>query len=178
MNESFTVLSVCSRKICFCALGFSGRLRSEKGKEDFLQEVARVEQFLKDPWLIKARENATIEVKVPKVVVSPAPPPPPPQFPADVSVAVGGGGEEAAAAASAQVKRVALQKQAAAASMVAEDYARRFESGDLEVSCFSLYNLYDLNCLIQVDIICVFSLPSFGNIYICIYMVECMMCEG
>ncbi|KAI3448879.1 hypothetical protein Pfo_005544 [Paulownia fortunei] len=127
---------ITCRKICFCAFGFAGRLRSEKGKEDFLQEVARVEQFLNDPWLIKARENATIQVKVPKVVVSPAPPPPPPQFPADVSVGVGGSGDEAAAmaAASAQVKRAALQKQAAAASLVAEDYARRFESGDLVTS--------------------------------------------
>ncbi|XP_057790090.1 uncharacterized protein LOC131007027 isoform X2 [Salvia miltiorrhiza] len=116
---------ITCRKICFCALGFAGPLRSEKGKEDFLKEVARVELFLKDPWLIKAKENATIQVKVPKVSVSPALPPPAPQLAADVA---GVGGEEA----SAQVKRAALQKQAAAASLVAEDYARRFESGDLE----------------------------------------------
>lgn len=91
-----------------------------------------IEQFLNDPWLIKARENATVQVKVPKVVVSPAPLPPPPQF--GVVPVVGVGGEEAAmSAASAQVKRVELQKQGAAASMVAEDYARRFESGDLGV---------------------------------------------
>ncbi|XP_020553450.1 uncharacterized protein LOC105173340 isoform X2 [Sesamum indicum] len=125
---------ITCRRICFCALGFPGRLRSEKGKNDFLEEVARVEQFLNDPWLIKATENATVQVKVPKVIVSQAPPPPPPQFAAVVSV--GGGEDEAAAmaAASAQVKRAALQKQAAAASMVAEDYARRFESGDLATS--------------------------------------------
>lgn len=116
--------------MCFCALGFPGRLRDGKGKEDFLQEVARVEQFLKDPWLIKKRENATVQVKVPKVVVASNPPPPIPHFAADAPV---GADESAAAAASAQVKRVALQKQAAAASVEAEDYARRFESGDLEV---------------------------------------------
>lgn len=116
-------------------MGFAGPLRSDKGKEDFLQDVARVEQFLKDPWLIKARENATIQVKVPKIYVSPAPPPPPPQLPADVPAAVNGGGEEA----SAQVKRAALQKQAAAASLVAEDYVRRFESGDLEVNNFFFF---------------------------------------
>ncbi|KAL7126133.1 hypothetical protein ABFS83_14G165300 [Erythranthe nasuta] len=130
---------ITCRKICFCALGYPGRLRSEKGKEDFLQEVARVEKFLSDPWLIKARENTTIQVQVPKVAVSAPPPPPPPQFPAAAAVSVGvggGGGDDAAAieAASAQVKRVALQKQAAAASIVAEDYARRFESGDLLTS--------------------------------------------
>ncbi|KAL6565663.1 hypothetical protein OROHE_004718 [Orobanche hederae] len=123
---------ITCRKICFCALGFPRKLRSEKGKEDFLQEVSRVEQFLKDPWLIKARENATIQVKVPRIVASPATLPLP-QFTPPVSVAPGGAGDEAAAmsAASAQVKRTALQKQAAAASMVAEDYARKFESGDL-----------------------------------------------
>ncbi|KAL8542260.1 hypothetical protein ACS0TY_003213 [Phlomoides rotata] len=120
---------ITCRKVCFCALGFPGRLRNEKGKEDFLQEVARVEQFLKDPWLIKARENATVQVKVPKVVVAPTLPPPIPHFAADASL---GAEDSAAAVASAQVKRVALQKQAAAASMVAEDYVRRFESGDLE----------------------------------------------
>lgn len=120
-------------------MGFAGPLRSEKGKEDFLQEVARVQRFLKDPWLIKARENATVQVKVPKISVSPAvPPPPPPQLPADEPVSVGGGGEEA----SAQVKRAALQKQAAATSLAAEDYARRFESGDLEVNDFISYFLY------------------------------------
>ncbi|PIN27162.1 putative transcription factor HALR/MLL3, involved in embryonic development [Handroanthus impetiginosus] len=121
---------ITCRKICFCPLGFCGRLRSEKGKNEFLEEVARVEQFLSDPWLIKGRENATIQVKVPKVVVSPAPPPPPPQFPAD---AVGDGGEKAAAMAadSGHLKRVVLQKKAPAASMVAEDYVRKFESGDL-----------------------------------------------
>ncbi|KAL3643515.1 hypothetical protein CASFOL_014330 [Castilleja foliolosa] len=123
---------ITCRKICFCALGFPRKLQSEKGKEDFLQEVSRVEQFLKDPWLIKAGENATIQVKVPKVVAVPAPlPPQPPQLVPDVSV---GAGDEAAAAASAQVKRAALQKQAAAASVVAEDYARKFESGDLVTS--------------------------------------------
>ncbi|KAK6143165.1 hypothetical protein DH2020_023513 [Rehmannia glutinosa] len=143
---------ITCRKICFCALGFPRKLRSEKGKEDFCQEVARVEQFLNDPWLIKARENATIQVKVPKVVASPAPLPPPPQFPPAVSVGVGGAGDDAAAmeaAASAQVKRAALQKQAAAASMVAEDYARRFESGDLVFLC-------RLKCVpcVALDIIC------------------------
>lgn len=137
----YSFLCVCSRKICFCPLGYPATLRSDKGKEDFLQEVARVEQFLNDPWLIKARENATIQVKVPKVVPSPTAPLPLPQFPAAVSAAVGGGGEDAAAmeAASAQVKRVALQKQAAAASLVAEDYARRFESGDLLVRVSFLF---------------------------------------
>lgn len=157
-------MSVCSRKVCFCALGFPGRLRNEKGKEDFLKEVARVEQFLKDPWLIKARENATVQVKVPKVVVAPAAPPPIPHFAADAE-------ESAAAAASAQVKRVALQKQAAAASMVAEDYVKRFESGDLEVVFCLLFNLYNLNCLIEVDInvMCVF----FNQIWL--FFVECIM---
>ncbi|KAL6498664.1 hypothetical protein OROGR_028211 [Orobanche gracilis] len=125
---------ITCRKICFCALGFPRKLRSEKGKEDFLQEVSRVEQFLKDPWLIKARENATIQVKVPKIVPSPDTLPLPlPQFTPPVSVAPGGARDEAAAmgVASAQVKRAALQKQAAAASLVAKDYARKFESGDL-----------------------------------------------
>ncbi|OIT40568.1 PREDICTED: uncharacterized protein LOC109236613 [Nicotiana attenuata] len=115
---------ITCRRICYCPLGFP------KGKNEFLEDVVRVEEFLKDPWLLKAKEGATIQVKVPKIVVAP----PPPQ-PAAVGDGGGGGdGEEAAAIASAQTKRAALQKKAAAASMVAEDFARRFESGDLEGS--------------------------------------------
>ncbi|XP_075100123.1 uncharacterized protein LOC107785682 [Nicotiana tabacum] len=115
---------ITCRRICYCPLGFP------KGKNEFLEDVVRVEEFLKDPWLLKAKEGATIQVKVPKIVVAPQPP-------QQVAVGDGGGGgdgEEAAAIASAQTKRAALQKKAAAASMVAEDFARRFESGDLEGS--------------------------------------------
>ncbi|KAK4379694.1 hypothetical protein RND71_001556 [Anisodus tanguticus] len=113
---------ITCRRICYCSLGLP------KGKNEFLEDVARVEEFLKDPWLLKSREGATIQVKVPKIVVAR-----PPQAP--VGDGGGGGdGEEAAAIASAQTKRAALQKKAAAASMVAEDFARRFESGDLEGS--------------------------------------------
>lgn len=122
----FSLFFWCSRRICYCSLGFP------KGKNGFVEDVAKVEEFLKDPWLLKAREGATIQVKVPKIVVAP-----PPQVPVGDGGGGGGGGgdgEEAAAIASAQTKRVALQKKAAAASMVAEDFARRFESGNLEVS--------------------------------------------
>ncbi|XP_047951829.1 uncharacterized protein LOC125197162 [Salvia hispanica] len=113
---------ITCRRICFCALGFPRSLQSDNGRADFLQEVHAIDRFLNDPWLIKARENATVQVQVPKVAVkSPAPLPPRPQF----------GGEEAEVpAASAQLKRMKLQKQ----SIVGEDYSRRFGSGDLVVS--------------------------------------------
>ncbi|CAA2981500.1 transcription factor HALR MLL3, involved in embryonic development [Olea europaea subsp. europaea] len=120
---------ITCRKICFCTMGSQRRLQSEKGMAEFLEEVGRVEKFLNDPWLIKARENATVQVMVPKVVVTPAPPPPP-KFSA-VGFGGGDGKEWGEESASAQVKRSALQKQAAAASIAAEDYARKFESGDL-----------------------------------------------
>ncbi|EPS66318.1 hypothetical protein M569_08470, partial [Genlisea aurea] len=67
-------LSFCSRKICFCSMGFTGRLRTQEGMKEFMQEVAMIEQFLNDPWSIKSRDNATIRVLVPKVAVSPSPP--------------------------------------------------------------------------------------------------------
>lgn len=120
---------ITCKRICFCELGFPKR-NDRSG--DLLGEITRIEEFLKDPWLIRVKDGATIQVPVPKVVVPPPPPPPP------VSAVVdggGGGGEDAAAAAeellSAQTKRVALQKKAAVASMAAEDFARRFESGAL-----------------------------------------------
>ncbi|KAK4738229.1 hypothetical protein R3W88_001926 [Solanum pinnatisectum] len=111
----------CSRKICFCPDGFP------KGKNGFLGDVTRLEQFLKDPWGLKAKQPATCQVKVPKLIIAS-----PPRVP------VGNGdGEEAASTASAQTKRVTLQKKAAAAaaaSNVGEDFAGGFQSGDVEGS--------------------------------------------
>lgn len=96
--------------------------------------MARVEALLKDPWLIRVPERSTVQVAVPKVVA--------PQAPAVVAVVgdgVGGEGEEMLL--SAQTKRAAMQRKAAAVSMVAEDYARRFESGDLVVRFMHLFSL-------------------------------------
>ena len=117
--------SLCSRKICFCRDGFP------KGYNGFLGDVTRLEEFIKDPWGLKAKQPATCQVKVPKLIVES-----PPRVP------VGNGdGEEAASTASAQTKRVALQKKAAAAaSNVGEDFTGGFQSGDVEVRncCFKL----------------------------------------
>lgn len=127
---------VCSRRVCFCALGFPRKLQSDKGRSDFLKEVEAIEGFLNDPWLIKARGNATVQVEVPKVAVSPAALPPRLQF----------GGEEAAVpAASAHVKSVELQKLGAAASITntEEDYSRRFGSADLVVRVFSIIRYWN-----------------------------------
>nr|XP_025887099.1 supporter of activation of yellow protein-like isoform X1 [Solanum lycopersicum] len=108
-----------SRKICFCRDGFP------KGYNGFLGDVTRLEEFIKDPWGLKAKQPATCQVKVPKLIVES-----PPRVP------VGNGdGEEAASTASAQTKRVALQKKAAAAaSNVGEDFTGGFQSGDVEGS--------------------------------------------
>lgn len=121
-----------------------------------MREILQLQEFLVDPWGIRARDAAgTLQVAVPKVL----PPPPPPPQPAALAdalgiVAVGGGAggggagagagaggagadgaaDDALAAVSAQAKRAALQKKAAAAMVAAEDYARRFESGDVAVS--------------------------------------------
>lgn len=135
----------CSRRICFCELGFLRGLQSDRGQDEFLAQVLRIEEFIKDPWLLKAEANATVQVKVPKVVVVAPPPLPPPPvavlkattvvIPAKDAGGDGNGdGDEAALASSAQAKRMALQKKAAAASLVAEDFARRFESGEMVVS--------------------------------------------
>ncbi|KAL7204405.1 hypothetical protein ACSBR2_017472 [Camellia fascicularis] len=111
---------ITCRRICFCSLGFPRELHSDEAKNEFFEEVSRVEDFLKDPWLLTVRAKATVQVAVPKVV---APPPPP--------VAVGLGDGDGEEMLSAQRKRAAMQRKAAAASLVAEDYARRFESGAL-----------------------------------------------
>lgn len=111
---------ITCRRICFCSLGFPN---GGKGKDEFLAEVAKLEEFIKDPRLLRVRESTTVQVAVPKVVT----PPPPPQAP--VTDVDGGDAEELL---SAQTKRAAMQRKAAAASLVAEDYARRMETGDVE----------------------------------------------
>ncbi|XP_059651864.1 uncharacterized protein LOC132299344 [Cornus florida] len=117
---------ITCRRICFCSLGFPRKLQSENGKNEFLEEVARVEVFLNDPWLLRVRERDTVQVAVPKVVA-----PQPPAGAGDGGGVVGGAGGDAEELLSAQTKRAAMQKKAATKSLVAEDYARQFESGAL-----------------------------------------------
>ncbi|KAJ0982666.1 hypothetical protein J5N97_010921 [Dioscorea zingiberensis] len=115
---------ITCRRICECELGNAG----VGVGEGFLEEVARVEEFLKDPWVVRAgggggdgREVGTVQVLVPKVVVTPP-------LPAPVAVE-DGGDDGGAGAASVVARRAAMQRQAVAASMAAEDYVRRLEAG-------------------------------------------------
>ncbi|CAN0864714.1 Histone-lysine N-methyltransferase 2B, partial [Linum grandiflorum] len=134
---------ITCRRICFCALGFPRDLHCQSSKSDFLLDVSRIEELLNDSSRVRASDEAatTVQVLVPKIV----PPPPPATATASISVAVpaaaalpspvvvGGdcGDEDSEAlSASAHTKRVALQKKAAATMVAAEDFARRFESGD------------------------------------------------
>lgn len=89
-----------------------------------MDDVAFIDRFLKDPWIIRVREGAAVQVPVPKLAPPPPPPPPP--------VAVDGDDAAADELVSAQTKRAALQRKAAVASLAAEDFARRFETGTLE----------------------------------------------
>ncbi|EOA29929.1 hypothetical protein CARUB_v10013022mg [Capsella rubella] len=119
---------ITCRRICYCSLGFSRDLRGANAKYEFLNDVNRLEEFLKDPGVSSiALDGRTVQVRVPKVVPSPAV--------SILGVGDGAGGvDEMAEEASAQKKRVALQRQAAVTVEAAEDYARRFESGVNELS--------------------------------------------
>ncbi|CAI9279010.1 unnamed protein product [Lactuca saligna] len=128
---------ITCRRICNCKLGFPSELRSEKGQIEFLEAASRVDAIFKNPSLIYGKPKS-VQVLVPKVVVaSPPPLPLPPPIQAIVTpnasaiVDVGGVGDAAEELLSAQTKRAAMQKKAAAASVAAEDFARRFESGDM-----------------------------------------------
>jgi len=113
----------CSRRICFCALGFPRGLHaSDDGSaaNGFAQDVGALRDFLADT----CRDDATVQVPVPKVL--PPPPPPPDGIPLNADAL-----DESA---SMKAKRIALQRKGAAAMIAAEEYARRFESGDVVVS--------------------------------------------
>ncbi|KAK8506509.1 hypothetical protein V6N12_034236 [Hibiscus sabdariffa] len=109
---------ITCRRICFCSLGFHRNLRSPNSCNGFLQEVIRVEEFLKDPWGVRGSREGTVQVPVPKLE---------PVLPGD-----GGGG--GAVEESAQAKRLALQRKAAAPVAAAEEYARKAQSGDVVVT--------------------------------------------
>ncbi|XP_047310949.1 uncharacterized protein LOC124914444 [Impatiens glandulifera] len=118
---------ITCRRICDCSLGFQRNLGIHDVRHHFLDEVVRIADLINDPLLICFKENATVQVAVPKVV----PPPQPPLVAVGAAFGDGnvfGDGDEML---SAQNKRSALQKKAAAASLVAEDFARRFESGSM-----------------------------------------------
>lgn len=98
-----------------------------------MEQVSRVGDFFKDPWLLRVTDKCTtVQVTVPKVVL-----PPPPPVPAAAAPGESGlGGDAEDLLLSAQTKRATMQRKAAVASMAAEDYARRFESGALAVRFF------------------------------------------
>ncbi|XP_054792178.1 uncharacterized protein LOC129297866 isoform X2 [Prosopis cineraria] len=120
---------ITCRRICFCSLGFPRALHTSKAKHEFLDDVARIDEFLKDPLGIRAPERErTVQIAVPKVV----PPPPPPQRQLQSTAAADGVPviDEVDEAVSTKAKRVALQRKGAAAMIAAEEYARQFESAD------------------------------------------------
>ncbi|TYI13116.1 hypothetical protein ES332_A08G036200v1 [Gossypium tomentosum] len=110
---------ITCRRICFCSLGFPRNLHSPDSKHDFLQELIRVEAFLKDPLGVSVSPERTVQVRVPKVTPVPA--------------GDGGDGvdavEDSASVLAAQSKRLVLQRKAAA-----EVYARKVEPGDIAVA--------------------------------------------
>ncbi|XP_047157204.1 uncharacterized protein LOC124828041 [Vigna umbellata] len=111
---------ITCRRICFCALGFPrGVQASDDGSaaNGFTQDVGELWDFLADT----CRDDATVQVSVPKVL--PPPPPPPDGLPLNADAL-----DESA---SMKAKRIALQRKGAAAMIAAEEYARRFESGDV-----------------------------------------------
>ncbi|KAH9611987.1 hypothetical protein KSS87_007149 [Heliosperma pusillum] len=108
-------------------LGFPHKLQFPNSKSNFLAEISRLEDFLKDPWLFRVKDGATVQVPVPTL----PPPPPPPILPPVLSNIDDAAATAAQELLSAQTKRAALQKKAASASLAAEDFARRFESGAL-----------------------------------------------
>ncbi|XP_020214568.1 uncharacterized protein LOC109798639 isoform X1 [Cajanus cajan] len=113
---------ITCRRICFCALGFPRALHAPDPANAFLHDVAALGDFLANATV----DDATVQVAVPKVL----PPPPPPPTTDGVPPGVDAIDESA----SMKAKRIALQRKGAAAMIAAEEYARRFESGDVVVS--------------------------------------------
>ncbi|KAH1094767.1 hypothetical protein GYH30_040170 [Glycine max] len=99
-------------------LGFPRALHAAPDAPNaFVHDVSALRDFLADT----CRDDATVQVPIPKVL----PPLPPP------SDALPLGPNALDESASMKAKRIALQRKGAAAMIVAEEYARRFESNDV-----------------------------------------------
>ncbi|XP_042441741.1 uncharacterized protein LOC122027012 isoform X2 [Zingiber officinale] len=112
------------RRICDCDLGFDSAPR----REALAAEIDALEEFLRDPWAVRPAaeeeeveeeeeeegEKGVVQVWAPRVA-------PPAVAAPSVAADDAGAGDE--------VKRAVLQRQALAASLAAEDYVRRLETG-------------------------------------------------
>ncbi|GAB2260926.1 hypothetical protein Droror1_Dr00011781 [Drosera rotundifolia] len=114
---------ITCKRICDCELGFRDPFRAVESRVRFVEEVLKLEELIRDPWLVRVREKATVKVPVPKIVVV-------------RDNVVGGGGAEGDGdedveleGLSGRDRRVVLQRRAAVASLANEDFARRFEAG-------------------------------------------------
>ncbi|KAD7116934.1 hypothetical protein E3N88_04202 [Mikania micrantha] len=107
---------ITCRRICNCDLGFPPELRSETGRNEFLEAAARVEAIFTNPGLIYGKPK-TVQVLVPKVVVMP------PATKTTVAPSI----------VATNVAAVVDGDRATVASASADDYACRFESGEMTV---------------------------------------------
>ncbi|XP_039003129.1 uncharacterized protein LOC120129780 [Hibiscus syriacus] len=104
----------------------------------FLQEVIRVEEFLKDPWGVRVSREGTVQVPVPKLA------------PVAAGDREGAAAVEKSASVLAQTRWLALQRKAAATmAAAAEDYSGKVESGYVAVIFLrlALCNVFLLVCL-------------------------------
>lgn len=134
-----------------------------------MKEVGRVEEFLKDPREARVSREGTVQVQVPKVIPAPTPILVAAAVDGDGGGLAGAGGGDVgdeAIAVSAHTKRVALQKKAAAAMVAAEDYARRFESGDIAVRFLCSYALCFIFCLLEL---CEVRFLGFSFLFLLLY---------
>ncbi|KAG5238454.1 histone-lysine N-methyltransferase [Salix suchowensis] len=122
---------ITCRRICFCSLGFTRDLHSTKSKADFLFDVARIDEFLKDPFGIRVSREGTVLVSVPKVLPVPVTIPPSHTLAVVSARGRGSDGGVVEEAVSAQTKRVAIQEQAAATKASSEYYAKKVASKDI-----------------------------------------------
>lgn len=120
-------------------------------------EVAALEEFLRDPWTVRVGDGGgdgegTVQVRVPRVL---------PQQKVVRLAAEDGTGRE---------KRAALQREAAASSVAAEDYVRRLEIGAADVvsSIFPLSRLFRgfLDLVVQKGAILIPKLQSLSDFVI------------
>ncbi|KAJ0966302.1 hypothetical protein J5N97_027440 [Dioscorea zingiberensis] len=99
---------ITCRRICECELGNAGA----RARAGFLEVVDGIEEFLKEPWVVREKGGdggrGTVQVLVPKVVVAVEDP-----------------------AAAAMGRRSALQRQGAVGSLGVGDFVRRLGVGSV-----------------------------------------------
>ncbi|KAM7268431.1 hypothetical protein ACFE04_010597 [Oxalis oulophora] len=114
MSAFHVACPITNRRICYCNAGFPAHLQSDKARREYENQIHQLQEFISDPWGSNSSRYATVQVSVPKLVITTTPPPSPQPQPVSADDETGGSVDQAAVAApvSDRAKLLSLRRKA------------------------------------------------------------------